>query len=436
MASNARQRGAVTVTVVIVLVMLLGFLGLALDWGYTLWVAGQLQNAADASALAGAQQVYDSHSAARTAAINIASANYAAGSVQLWPNPTNESDGDVVVGFYDADTRTFTATDQANANAVYVLARRNEGAKAGALPLFFGPIFGKDTADVVRFAIAVAEGGPNYASVIALNPSDPKTFHLQGNAALFVSGAVQVDSTHRQAAYYNGTPITFTADEVNIVGEHDIKGRPNLPDQNDFEPYVADPLADLPQPAVPGSATYPAKPKITGSGEFHPGFYPGGLDLKAGNNVFLHPGVYILNTGFATNGHSTLTGYGVMFFLNQGSVHDNGTGQVYITPPTEGVYENIQFFQARTNTEQADFNGTTLWTGAQTDDPSTPDVDETAIGSGTFYFPKAKVDLGGTGDMYLNGLIADKIEVYGTGDKYVTDGYESDEGTRKVYLVE
>jgi hypothetical protein len=241
--------------------MLLGFLGLALDWGYTLWVAGQLQNAADASALAGAQQVYDSHSAARTAAINIASANYAAGSVQLWPNPTNESDGDGVVGFYDADTRTFTSTDQANANAVYVLARRNEGAKAGALPLFFGPIFGKDTADVVRFAIAVAEGGPNYASVIALNPSDPKTFHLQGNAALFVSGAVQVDSTHRQAAYYNGTPITFTADEVNIVGEHDIKGRPNLPDQNDFEPYVADPLADLPQPAVPGSATYPAKPK-------------------------------------------------------------------------------------------------------------------------------------------------------------------------------
>jgi hypothetical protein len=38
--------------------------------------------------------------------------------------------------------------------------------------------------------------------------------------------------------------------------------------------------------------------------------------------------------------------------------------------------------------------------------------------------------------MFVNGLIADKIVVYGTGHKNVTGGYDSNKGTQQVYLVE
>jgi hypothetical protein len=125
-----------------------------------------------------------------------------------------------------------------------------------------------------------------------------------------------------------------------------------------------------------------------------------------------------------------------MFFIRTGAVNLNGTGEVRLTPPIDGVYKGIQFFQARNNKSEAKFNGTGLLTGAAVDDPSTPNFDESTAGAGTFYFPKAKTYLLGTGDQYIRGLVADKIEVQGDGHKVVTGGYEGDRGADKVWLAE
>jgi hypothetical protein len=169
---------------------------------------------------------------------------------------------------------------------------------------------------------------------------------------------------------------------------------------------------------------------------YNPGYYPRGLDLQEGDNAFLNPGIYILENGapgnpskpaFAINGHATLTGYGVMIFIKYGSVTHNGTGDVHLTPPPDGIYKGIQFFQARNNTQTALFNGTGLFTGAAAN------TDDSA---GTLYFPKASVEVGGTGDMYINSIIADKIVVYGDGHKYITQGYDGRNGGDAVYLVE
>ena len=127
---------------------------------------------------------------------------------------------------------------------------------------------------------------------------------------------------------------------------------------------------------------------------------PAGLEMNAGDNVFLHPGVYILDNGFRLNGHSKLVGYGVMFYLHTGSIHDNGTGDVFLTPPREGDYAGIQFFQARDNYEEANFNGDTTWQGTTVDDPATP-IDESTAGAGTFYFPNAHIQFGGSGSMTI-----------------------------------
>src|SRR5687768_14478378 len=90
-----RNRGAVMVYVVIVLVAFIGFVGLALDWGYVFLTGQQLQNAADAASLAGAQKVFNGPAAVHGAATGIAEENYAGGkTVGLAENADNDPEGD------------------------------------------------------------------------------------------------------------------------------------------------------------------------------------------------------------------------------------------------------------------------------------------------------------------------------------------------------
>ena len=67
MESTSCRRGAAMVFIVIVLLMLIGFIGLAIDWGYTFRTSQQLQTAADAAALAGAEKLFTTHAGARSA---------------------------------------------------------------------------------------------------------------------------------------------------------------------------------------------------------------------------------------------------------------------------------------------------------------------------------------------------------------------------------
>lgn len=441
-----KDRGAVLAWVAILLFCFIAFTGFAIDYGYIYFTGQRLQNAADAAALAGAHQIHEDPSAARAAAKAVASANEAGGAtVELALNTSNVSTGDIVLGVYDKSSRTFTASsDSATINAVLVNARRQSGSLNGALPLFFGALLGRSNADVARWAIAFAEGGPANADVIALNSKDAQSFYLYGNGYLdLLGGKAQVNSTHKtQAVLFQGSSITYKFGSMDIVGHYDERGNPQIPNLSDIhedEDAIADPLATLPEP-VPADYVR-NNSKINGGTSASPkrfasGYYPNGLDLQAGHSVILEPGVYVIDNGFQINGNATLKGSGVMIFLRTGSVKDNGTGQVYLTPPTSGTYANIQFFQARTNTTMATFNGTSTWKGAATDDTSTTEVNEATAGTGTLYFPKATVELGGTGDMWVNGLISDKIIVYGSGRKTVTGGYNGEEGTGSVYIVE
>ena len=74
---------------------------------------------------------------------------------------------------------SFTASEsEMEAHAMLVRARRTEGSLGGPLNLFFGPVLGRDTLDVMRWVIAGAEGGPSYADRIALEPSDPSSCYV------------------------------------------------------------------------------------------------------------------------------------------------------------------------------------------------------------------------------------------------------------------
>jgi hypothetical protein len=257
--------------------------------------------------------------------------------------------------------------------------------------------------------LIVAGWAPRASSgaIIALNPEDPNSLYLSGLVTLDAgTGSVQVNSSSSSAAVFQGKFVSLIAGEVNVVGGVRVLGTPALSAEiNLNQPWVPDPLAGLPAPAV-GSPVGP--PRISGSGTFQPGYYPQGLGLFLDNNVTLMPGVYILDNGFDISGSVTLHGEGVMFYIRSGAVQYNGTGSMFLAPPTEGVYQGITFFQARDNTNGSVFNGTAPITGFGD-----------AAGIGTLYFPAARVNLSGTADIYINGIVADKIEASGNGVRKV-----------------
>jgi Flp pilus assembly protein TadG len=159
------QSGTTVVLVAMGMVVLIGFAALAVDIGYTLTTKNELQNVADAAALAATRQlgaIYQgmSYDEQQTyvgdpqtlvdIATEVAAKNQAGGM-----NITIQA-SDVTIGDWDASTLTLTPT-LAQPDAVRVIARR-DGTANGPITTFFARIFGIDTVDVNAKATAALTG--------------------------------------------------------------------------------------------------------------------------------------------------------------------------------------------------------------------------------------------------------------------------------------
>jgi Flp pilus assembly protein TadG len=159
------QRGAAAILVAVSMLALLGFAAIAVDTGYLMVAKNELQNVADASALAATRQlgaIYEPMTHAEQLnytcdpgtifpiAQNVAQKNKAGG------KSITVKDSDVVIGQWNSETHTFTPTlDQPD--AVKVTARRDASIN-GPVTTFFAKILGIDTADVTADAIAALTG--------------------------------------------------------------------------------------------------------------------------------------------------------------------------------------------------------------------------------------------------------------------------------------
>ncbi len=159
------NRGATAVIVAICLIMLVGFAALAVDVGYLYATRNELQNVADAGALAGAgflgaqyadltyleQQAYTFARTAVVGTVNEVSHKNRAAGVDITIN-----DADITIGIWDEDATTVTPTLTAP-DAVRVIARRDSSANS-AITSFFARIFGVATMDVSAVATAALTG--------------------------------------------------------------------------------------------------------------------------------------------------------------------------------------------------------------------------------------------------------------------------------------
>ena len=161
------ERGVTAVVVTVVLLLLVGFTALAIDIGHLCVARAELQNAADAGALAGARFLYNDDATVNTGANDIAEA--AATANQSEGVPVEVNGEDVQRGHWCFATSTFTENEQATelpdlwgktneeldldtnfVNALKVVTRR-EGTPVAS---FFATVFGIQSFQVSAEAIA------------------------------------------------------------------------------------------------------------------------------------------------------------------------------------------------------------------------------------------------------------------------------------------
>jgi len=176
------QRGVTIIVVAILIVVLLGFVALAVDIGYVMVARNELQNAADAAALAGArrmgQNYHDGVDQSTSCAENVTSVaqNTASKNKAAGMNLAEDiSAGNVVtsIGKWDPTkppNERFTITCD-YPNAVKVVAKREGGTTNGPIGTFFAPIFK------------------------LINPSSPDTVNVGATACAALSGPCEEKPT-------------------------------------------------------------------------------------------------------------------------------------------------------------------------------------------------------------------------------------------------
>jgi hypothetical protein len=168
----------------------LGFVALSVDTAALAVARGQLSTAADASALAAAQNLANEYrvrgvsdmtsqiATANSTAASFAQANFVLGNgVSLSQNASNATGGDVMVGYLDPTSTTSTlvtaSASQSLFNAVQVTTRR-DASHGGKVPTFFGGLMGYSGTSMSVSSTAVAA---NY-TIKAIKPAGNNSAHL------------------------------------------------------------------------------------------------------------------------------------------------------------------------------------------------------------------------------------------------------------------
>lgn len=437
------RRGVALFWVIVMLLLFVGFVGLATDTLWATLVNHQLQNAADAASLAGARHVRSNPNQARIEAQTFANLNVGGtaddGStsyVQLNLNDGNDPAGDIVLGRWISTTNppTFDPTHP-SPNAVRVRAPRVEGSLAGAQRLFFGHLFDSSHANIKRTATARTAGGLG-AGLLILDPIGADALHLQGGPDLAViNGTIQVNSSSQTAVLVGGN-YAITGEELNIVGS--MANPPTTIQVNTGMPVLPDPLAWL---EAPDTTNMTVHGDIFNPGvvTLDPGVYPYGMRMtENNNNVTCNPGVYVIGTpgganqrGFVIQG-GQFTANNCTFYIAAGSVDLTANANITISPPPldQGYYyEHISIFQSRTN-----YSPASIWAG-----------NDSAI-DGTLYFPGQpdasppvgyQFDLNGGGFGQGVQVICYRMRLGGNADLDINfDGWWPGPLFTRVYLVE
>lgn len=239
LSGRSRQSGAAAVLVALLMVVFLGIAALALDVGYLYVVRTELQNAADAAALAGAGRLYPR--SITGAVISVVPPDWGAAEAAAdYPQaPANRAGGvtltdyEVRTGYWNLVSGTLksplSAQGPQDAPAVQVTVRRSGAENSGPVPLFFARALGIGTAGVSATATAVT-ACPGVAYPGALFPIAIRR-SVADRASEFGSrsSTIRIGSDYHYPADDAGQWTSFDVDANDVTYIRDLirNGNPN-----------------------------------------------------------------------------------------------------------------------------------------------------------------------------------------------------------------
>jgi hypothetical protein len=387
-APRRPARGFVMITMICCLVVLMAFLGLAIDAGYLEWVKTRLQTAADAAAVGGAQEIRANGTANVVAA---ARADAALNGFTHGSNGVTVTVNNPPGGGYSTD----------NSTGVEVIV-------AQQTPTFFMRLIGASAVGLQARAVARLGSGPN--CVYVLDPAGSGAFSASGGSTVAIACGVMVASGSSTAFKVSGG-TAVTASSIAVNGGKSITGVGSTatPEPVTGVAPASDPLGLVSAPDV--GACEHTNTAITSHQNVRlpPGVYCNGISVSGGGTVTFSPqGTYVLKGGgLSISAGSIISGNGVTFYNTAGGGYSyrpisiSGNATVNLAAPTSGKLAGILFFQDRSIVSSAvnsvsGESGTTL--------------------SGALYFPTTPLSYsGGTNNAGAYTLIVAKTASFSGG---------------------
>ena len=424
-----KQRGAVLPFVAVSMIATMGLMVLVIDGGALQRNKRLAQAAADAGALAAANEIFRGRTTAEvdTAALT-----------ETRRNGFKDGSDNVTVTV----TYPTTSVNSPGSNYVKVVIRQTT-------PSTFAGLFGIATGSVR--AQAVAGLGAANDCLVALEPSAANAISVTASAKLTANKCgIAVNSSSNQALQTGNGGTLVSANSVAVTGAEANPG--NISAGTSYQsgvPPAPDPLAYLQnqQPAVgacnagSAGANYGAYQNFAG-GNLSPGVYCGGIGVDNNKVATLSPGLYIIAGGGLNLKHATFTGTGVTFFITNGP----GNNAAQFAPVDMAVNANVTLSACTTfDVVLCPLPGVLFY-----QDPAAGVAGQTYtnfIGSstgvafnGTMYFPTQGISTKSNSPVIINGGLVVKTFAISTGqENFVLNGLSGGAGNfalKKATIVE
>jgi hypothetical protein len=348
------QRGQSLVLAAILMTVLVGFTGLAIDGGEATAQQQLVRTAADGAALA-ASYAISSGGATLAAATTVAGAVLTADGL-----PT----GDLTISYLDSGGAV-TAVPASVATVRAVVA-------ASSSTYFLGAV-GIPAISVTAAADASTLTHATTPCAVCLMKGSGTDLTIQnGGTATLTGGLLQVNSNAAGTVnIQKNAALSATAVLIPSGGTVTLGAGATITPAPIVSPAIADPFASLAAPVVAGPATAYTAP--IGTPSISPGLYSS-ISVPTGAALTLNPGTYVL-TGAMTISGGSVTGTGVTIYLacsvypsacpvaGSGGTFTITSGTLTLTPPTSGVYNQLTVFSDRNEASTANLNGGTVSVG-------------------------------------------------------------------------
>ena len=337
------------------MIVLLMMAGLGVDVGYLKYQKQQMQKAADAGALAAATALIYYGTGNQTQIINAGQADASANGFTNGNNVTVQ-----------VNNPPQTNNDPFQFNSSYV-----EVIVSQVQPTFFMRLAGYNSVNISSRAVATSVSS-GAGCVYTLAPNGTSLI-IGGNglsAQVSSNCEILVGSASSSALQILGNS-TMTG-SIGVVGNCTGGDCSTLTTDNELTPYIApfaDPLANLPSPAVPPCQYTNQTFSNPITNTIPNGVYCNGITIQTSGAVNFSPGTYYLVGGglsIAQGFSPNLSGSGVTFYNTQGAgypyggINITGTPTGSLTAPTSGDLAGILFYQDRNipiNSSPSTING-------------------------------------------------------------------------------